>query len=85
VILITRLNGRVFVVNADLIETIESTPDTVITLTSGSKYIVRESVDEIVSRVITFRRRANQPLDEQAPEPMGEYPVASPPPSGEVE
>ncbi len=63
-ILITRLNGRVFVVNADLIETVEATPDTVVTLTSGSKYIVKEPVDEIIRRVVAFRRRIAVPLPE---------------------
>ncbi|MBP2650219.1 MAG: Flagellar protein [Firmicutes bacterium] len=45
-----------FVVNADLIETIEETPDTVITLTSGKKLIVSESMDEVVRRVMEYRR-----------------------------
>lgn len=64
-IFITRLNGRLFVVNADLIETVEATPDTVVTLTSGSKYIVRETVDEIIRRVVAFRRRIAVPLPEE--------------------
>jgi flagellar protein FlbD len=75
-IFITRLNGRLFVVNADLIETVEATPDTVVTLTSGSKYIVRETVDEIIRRVVAFRRRIAMPLAEElgaeaAPEAPG--------------
>ena len=45
-----------FVVNAELIETIEETPDTVVTLTSGKKLIVEESMDEIVRRVMDYRR-----------------------------
>jgi len=45
-----------FVVNADLIETIEETPDTVITLTSGKKLIVCESMDEVVRLVMDYRR-----------------------------
>ncbi|MBP2653112.1 MAG: Flagellar protein [Firmicutes bacterium] len=45
-----------FVINADLIETIEETPDTVITLTSGKKLIVNESMDEVVRRVMEYRR-----------------------------
>ncbi|MDQ1467249.1 MAG: flagellar protein FlbD [Actinomycetota bacterium] len=47
----TRLNGPAFALNPDLIERIESTPDTVITLVDGAKYVVRESVDELVERV----------------------------------
>lgn len=44
------------VLNAELIETIEETPDTVITLTTGKKLIVEESVDEIVRRVMEYKR-----------------------------
>ncbi len=72
-ILVTRLNGRAFVLNSDLIETIEPTPDTVITLTNGAKYIVSESVEVILERIAGFRARA-KPLvvggaeeDEEAP------------------
>lgn len=45
-----------FVLNADLIETVEETPDTVITLTNGKKLIVSESMDEVVRRVMDYRR-----------------------------
>lgn len=45
-----------FVLNAELIETIEETPDTVITLTNGKKFIVEESMDEVVRRVMDYRR-----------------------------
>lgn len=45
-----------FILNAELIETIEETPDTVITLTSGKKLIVEETMDEIVRRVMDYRR-----------------------------
>ncbi len=44
-----------FVLNSDLIECFESTPDTVITLTNGKKYVVCESVDEIVEKVTKFK------------------------------
>lgn len=54
---VSRLKGEDdIVVNAELIETIEETPDTVITLTSGKKLIVEESMDEIVRRVMDYRR-----------------------------
>lgn len=53
---LTRLNHAPFVLNSDLIETIESTPDTIITLTNTQKVIVLESVEEIVQRVVSFRR-----------------------------
>jgi flagellar protein FlbD len=65
VISVTRLNGTEIVVNADLIETIEATPDTVITLVDGKKYVVHESTDEVVERIRTFRaailRRVDDP------------------------
>lgn len=55
---VTKLKSqdRDFVINAELIETIEETPDTVITLTSGKKIIVAESMDEIVRMVMDYRR-----------------------------
>lgn len=53
---VTRLNGNPFVMNAELIKTIESTPDTMITLVSGEHVIVREPVDEVVRRAVTYCR-----------------------------
>jgi flagellar protein FlbD len=53
---VTRINHLPLVLNADLIEHIETTPDTIISLTNGQKFVVLESVEEIVSRVIAFRR-----------------------------
>jgi flagellar protein FlbD len=53
---VTRINHQKVMLNSDLIEQIESTPDTVITLTNGQKLVVRDSEDEIVDRVIAFRR-----------------------------
>jgi len=53
---LTRLNHTKLVLNADLIEFIEATPDTVISLTTGQKLVVLERSEEIVRRVITFRR-----------------------------
>jgi flagellar protein FlbD len=54
---LTRLNHVPLVVNSDLIEHIEVTPDTVVALTTGQKILVLESAEEIVNRVIHFRRR----------------------------
>lgn len=53
---LTRLSRVPVVINSDLIEHIEVTPDTVITLTSGEKLLVLESTEEIVARVVQFRR-----------------------------
>lgn len=54
---VTRINNTRFVLNADCIETVESTPDTVIGLTNGKKYIVVEKVEEIVNRVIEYKQK----------------------------
>ena len=47
---------REFVLNAEIIETIEETPDTVVTLTNGKKLIVEEQMEEVVRRVMAYRR-----------------------------
>lgn len=54
---VTRLKGASFVVNAELIESVESTPDTVITLTNGKKYVVSESCEDVVNLAIEYKRR----------------------------
>jgi len=54
---VTRLNKKEFVLNCDWIETVESTPDTVITLTNGKKYVVSESVDDIVKKVVEYKQK----------------------------
>ena len=56
-IYLTRMNKTEFILNIDLIEIIEETPDTVITLTNGHKMIVIESADEIINRVIQYKRK----------------------------
>lgn len=56
-IYLNRLNGEEFVVNSDLIEHIEATPDTVIALTDGRKLVVTQSPAEIIDRIIEFRKR----------------------------
>ncbi|MHB8126779.1 MAG: flagellar FlbD family protein [Desulfitobacteriaceae bacterium] len=53
---VTRLNGKELVINVDLIETMEETPDMVITLTGGNKYVVKEPVEVLIRRVMEFRR-----------------------------
>lgn len=71
---LTRLNGNTFVLNAELIRSIEQHPDTVITLINGDHAVVRESLDQVVSRVLDYRRSlrtllpANPPVDMKAPE-----------------
>lgn len=58
---VTRLNSSLLILNSDLIEHIESTPDTVITLTTGQSVRVRESADEVVQRIVEFRRAIYSP------------------------
>ncbi|MGQ9524920.1 MAG: flagellar FlbD family protein [Armatimonadota bacterium] len=59
-ITLTRINGEPIVVNADLIQQIESTPDTLLFLTNDRRIMVRESVQEVVEAIINYRRQINQ-------------------------
>lgn len=54
---LTRINQKPLVVNSDLIEHIETTPDTVVTMTTGEKFVVLEEAAEVVEKVVAFRRR----------------------------
>ena len=63
---LTRLNHVPLVLNSDLIEHIEVTPDTVISLTNGQKIMVLETADQVVDRVIEFRRTILQSPPEPA-------------------
>ena len=54
-ILVTRLNGAVFALNPDLVERADCTPDTVITLVDGTKYVIAESVPEFIDSVRHYR------------------------------
>ena len=54
---VTRLDNRTIVVNADLIESIEETPDTIISFTTGRKMMVREKLDDVLRLVIEYRQR----------------------------
>lgn len=54
---LNRLNGENIVINNDLIEMIEETPDTVLTLTTGKKILVSESVDEVIEKAAQFKNK----------------------------
>ena len=56
---LTKMNGREITVNAELIETVEETPDTVVTLTTGKKISVKESRQMIKNLVILYKRECN--------------------------
>ncbi|MFL0251626.1 flagellar FlbD family protein [Clostridium neuense] len=51
------MNGKSFVINDSQIEKIDEVPETVITLVNGNKYIVQETVDEVIDKVIMFKRQ----------------------------
>ena len=53
---VTRLNGKEFVINAELIQFLEETPDTVITLVNHEKVVVKEGVDDVIRRVMEYQR-----------------------------
>jgi flagellar protein FlbD len=63
---VTRLDGSVVVINADLIETIERHCDTVVTLVSGTRFVVREDIDTMVSNVVQFRAGVLRLVDAHA-------------------
>jgi len=77
---VTRLNRVPLFLNSDLIEHIDMTPDTVISLTNGQKFMVLESADDVVEKVVCFRRSLNcafytgqSPREEQIH--LGQLPV----------
>jgi flagellar protein FlbD len=53
---LTRLNNQPLVVNSDLIKFVENAPDTVLTLVTGEKLVVRESSQEVLAKIVEFRR-----------------------------
>lgn len=54
---LTRLNGVKFILNCEFIESLEETPDTVISTTNGKKFVVAERADEVVNKVIEYKRK----------------------------
>ncbi len=60
-IAVTRLDGQAMFLNNDLIESIEPTPDTLITMSNGEKLYVREAPEEVVDRVVRFKRTVLDP------------------------
>jgi flagellar protein FlbD len=79
---LTRLNQQLFTVNSDLIKFVEQSPDTLITLINGEKLVVKENAEQILERVVAFRRSVLQGLcsswDSSAVHsPAGELPDAA--------
>lgn len=54
---LVKLNGAAIVVNAEIIETVEATPDTVINLVTGNRFIVRDPVDEVIAKIVEYRKQ----------------------------
>ena len=59
-ITVTRLDGTMVLVNVDQIESIEQTPDTIVTLANGHKILTRDLPDELVARIVEFKRRVER-------------------------
>lgn len=59
-IALKRLNGSPFLLNPELIEQIESTPDTVITLTTGNNIVVLDKADAVIEKIVEYRRFVNE-------------------------
>lgn len=59
---VTRMNGARIYINAELIQTVEATPDTIITLINDKKMIVKDTPDEIAQRMIEYQQKIHQPL-----------------------
>ena len=84
-IIVTRLHGATVAVNCDLIERVEAAPETVVTLVDGSRYVVSESVAEIVDKVRAFRASVvllAGRLDERSTTGQHLYVVPGPDPDG---
>ncbi len=62
-IVLTKINKAPIAVNSDLIQCIEETPDTVITMTNNDKVVVQESMSEIIQKVVHFRRLVNRQIE----------------------
>lgn len=54
---LTKFHNEKIIINADLIEFVESTPDTLISTTSGKKILVKETVEEVIEKVVEYRRK----------------------------
>ncbi len=60
---VTRLNGEPIYLNSALIEFIEATPDTMITLTTGKKVIIKENIDDVIERIVEYNSKISQYID----------------------
>ena len=61
---LTRLNHEPFYLNPDLIQEMETTPDTVLTLSSGARIVVQEAPESVIDEVVAFKKRVFRPQDQ---------------------
>jgi len=66
-ILVTRLNNKSFYINAEMIRTVEATPDTVITFQDDTKIVVKEPAQVVVKKIIEYQRLVKNPQIEMKP------------------
>jgi flagellar protein FlbD len=64
-IILTKINNAPITVNSDLIQYIEETPDTIITMTNNDKVVVQDSMEEIIQKVVHYRRLINGLIDSE--------------------
>ncbi|KGM09323.1 flagellar FlbD family protein [Cellulomonas bogoriensis] len=76
-IVVTRLNGPQFAVNPDLLQRIEATPDSVLTLIDGTKYIVAESIEEVTALIVAYRARVIAAMMDMSENGLGDTTVAA--------
>ena len=76
---VTRLDGSRIVLNDDLIESIQQTPDTVVSLVNGHKLLVRDTPDDLVARVIAFRQAVHRTGDGHPRDTSAAVSISAPP------
>jgi len=54
---VTRLNGQKIILNCDLIEYIDANPDTTISLTTNNKFVVKETIEEVIEKIVNYKRK----------------------------
>lgn len=69
-IVLTRLNGTRFALNPDLVERADANPDTTLLMVDGTTYVIGETIDELIERVVDFRARVVGRADASAPTPI---------------
>ncbi len=62
-ITVTRLNNQPITINADIIEFVEATPDTIISTMTGKKILVKESVEEVIEKIIQYRQKCFEKIE----------------------